>query len=259
MVSTLGSPHPRYCPLWRSLGRHGFVLEKAPQWVKEEECSNYILAPYFPHDRQKHFLNARRLFGVGKITNLLKPLDPNERDIAMSTIMYQSDMRARDPVGGCYKLIQHLQSQIEYANAELHLVLQHLAFFRAQAHQNNDISNVTSSQPFLQQMSQEQHQQYQQQQQQFEQQQQQQQFKQQQYVNYNPSLQKDINLWAVQNSISLLPLSLEDDINQDPVVDYDYDQKPVLELMNKIESDATVHPHHGDDEAVLFKVDKAVL
>ncbi|XP_029128889.1 LOB domain-containing protein 22-like isoform X2 [Cajanus cajan] len=221
--------------------------------------SNCILAPYFPHDRQKHFLNARRLFGVGKITNLLKPLDPNERDIAMSTIMYQSDMRARDPVGGCYKLIQHLQSQIEYANAELHLVLQHLAFFRAQAHQNNDISNVTSSQPFLQQMSQEQHQQYQQQQQQFEQQQQQQQFEQQQYVNYNPSLQEDINLWAVQNSISLLPLSLEDDINQDPVVDYDYDQKPVLELMNKIESDATVHPHHSDDEAVLFKVDKAVL
>ncbi|TKY48266.1 LOB domain-containing protein 22 [Spatholobus suberectus] len=172
--------------------------------------SNCILAPYFPHDRQKQFLNAHRLFGVGKITNMIKPLDPQERDIAMSTIIYQSDMRDRDPTGGCYRLIQQLQSQIEYTNAELHLVLQHLAFFRAQAN-SCDIVNATP-QPYLEQTPLEQQQQ-------------------QQCINYN-HLQEDISMWAVQNSIPLSSL-LQGDITQDPIADYGYDQKPVLDLMNK--------------------------
>lgn len=55
----------------------------------------------------------------------------------MRTIIYQSDMRANDPVGGCYRYIQELQAQIEYYRAELELVLQQLAIFRAQAHHHH--------------------------------------------------------------------------------------------------------------------------
>ncbi|XP_027368344.1 LOB domain-containing protein 22-like [Abrus precatorius] len=177
--------------------------------------SNCVLAPYFPHDRQNQFLNAHRLFGVGRITNMLKTLDPQNRDIAASTIIYQSDMRAIDPVGGCYSLIHHLQSQIESTEAELHLVLQHLASFKAQASSGNIINGTPQS--YLESMPLELQQQ------------------QQQYVSYNPS-QEDINTWALQNSIPLSHLSIED--NQEPVVDSGYDdQKPVLDFMNKINSD----------------------
>ncbi|MED6193031.1 hypothetical protein PIB30_015234 [Stylosanthes scabra] len=98
---------------------------------------NCILAPYFPHDRQKQFLNAHKLFGVGRMTDLIKPLNPSDRNIAMETIIYQAEMRAYDPVGGCFRLIQHLQSQIEYYQAELQLVLHHLALFKAQAQQQS--------------------------------------------------------------------------------------------------------------------------
>ncbi|MED6109220.1 hypothetical protein PIB30_031425 [Stylosanthes scabra] len=94
---------------------------------------NCILAPYFPHDRQKQFLNAHKLFGVGRMTDLIKPLNPSDRNIAMETIIYQAEMRAYDPVGGCFRLIQHLQSQIEYYQAELQLVLHHLALLKTQA------------------------------------------------------------------------------------------------------------------------------
>ncbi|OIW08997.1 hypothetical protein TanjilG_05973 [Lupinus angustifolius] len=94
--------------------------------------SNCIFAPYFPHDRQKQFLNAHKLFGVGKINNLIKPLDAVQRDIAMSTIIYESNMRANDPVGGCVGCIHRICSQIARYEAELRIVLQHLVFFRAQ-------------------------------------------------------------------------------------------------------------------------------
>ncbi|CAK8535915.1 unnamed protein product [Lathyrus sativus] len=106
-----------------------------------------ILAPYFPHERQKQFLNAHKLFGVGKITNLLKTVPPEARDLTMSTIIYQSDMRALDPVGGCYRHIQNLQSQIDFYSAQLHFALQQIAICRAAAassssnhhHHYNDI------------------------------------------------------------------------------------------------------------------------
>ncbi|KAL5152451.1 LOB domain-containing protein 22 [Glycine soja] len=190
--------------------------------------SNCILAPYFPHDRQKQFLNAHRLFGVGKITNMLKPLDQHHRDLAMSTVIYESDMRARDPIGGCYRLVLQLQSQIDYATQELHLLLQHLAFFKSHPPNSNSpdiINNVTPQPPYpLEQQIPQEHQQQQQ----------------QQCFNYN-LLQDDINMWTIQNAVPpLSPLSLENDINQDqdPVVDYGYDQKPgVLDLMDKIKSD----------------------
>ncbi|QCE09058.1 LOB domain-containing protein 22-like [Vigna unguiculata] len=91
-----------------------------------------ILAPFFPHYRQKQFLHAHRLFGVGKIINMIKPLDPVNRNSAINTIIYESDMRARNPVGGCLSFILHLQSLIVSAESELQFLLQHLAFFRAQ-------------------------------------------------------------------------------------------------------------------------------
>nr|GMC51910.1 LOB domain-containing protein 22-like [Ipomoea batatas] len=51
----------------------------------------------------------------------------------MRTIIYESDMRAIDPVGGCYRIIRQLQRQIEQSQAELDVVLHHLAYCRAQA------------------------------------------------------------------------------------------------------------------------------
>ncbi|XP_027343425.1 LOB domain-containing protein 22-like [Abrus precatorius] len=181
---------------------------------QRKKCgTNCILAPYFPHDRQNQFLNAHRLFGVGRITNMLKILDPQHRDIAANTIIYQSDMRAKDPAGGCYRQIHQLQSQIEYTEAELHLILQHLAFLKASS---RDIINGVS-QPYLESMPQDH----------------------QQHVSYNPS-HEDINMGVLQNSIPLSHSSLED--NQEPVVDFRYDdQKPVLDFMNKMNSDLGSH------------------
>ncbi|CAD6245004.1 unnamed protein product [Miscanthus lutarioriparius] len=91
------------------------------------------LAPYFPADQQRRFLNAHRLFGVSNILKTLKKLRPDLCADAMVTLIYQSDMRAQDPVGGCYRLILSLERQFEIETAELSAVLHHLALCRQAA------------------------------------------------------------------------------------------------------------------------------
>ncbi|CAD6265529.1 unnamed protein product [Miscanthus lutarioriparius] len=91
------------------------------------------LAPYFPADQQRRFLNAHRLFGVSNILKTLKKLRPDLCADAMGTLIYQSDMRAKDPVGGCYRLILSLERQVEIETAELSAVLHHLALCRQAA------------------------------------------------------------------------------------------------------------------------------
>ncbi|KAL9235465.1 hypothetical protein vseg_010223 [Gypsophila vaccaria] len=110
----------------------------ACKYQRRKCASDCVLAPYFPHDRQRQFLNAHKLFGVSNITKIIKNLNPQDKDIAMHTIMFQSDVRAKDPVGGCFRIIRDLHHQIEYCKAELDLVFQQLAICKAQAYQQQN-------------------------------------------------------------------------------------------------------------------------
>ncbi|THF94290.1 hypothetical protein TEA_023441 [Camellia sinensis var. sinensis] len=105
----------------------------ACKYQRRKCAPDCILAPYFPHDRHRQFLNAHKLFGVSNITKIIRNLDPPDKDQAMRTIIFQSDVRASDPVGGCYRIIRDLQRQIDYTQTELVIVLQQLAICRAQA------------------------------------------------------------------------------------------------------------------------------
>ncbi|KAK9281195.1 hypothetical protein L1049_004090 [Liquidambar formosana] len=106
----------------------------ACKYQRRECTADCILAPYFPHDCERQFLNAYKLFGVLNIMRIIHGLEPPEKDEAMRTIIIQSDVRANDPVGGCYRIIRELQRQIEFSKAELDLVLHQLAICRAQSH-----------------------------------------------------------------------------------------------------------------------------
>lgn len=89
------------------------------------------LAIYFPPHQQKDFLNAHKLFGVSNILKIIKNLGPQEKGVAMSSIIFEANARANDPVGGCYRILSTLQRQIAHYKAERDLVLQQLAICRA--------------------------------------------------------------------------------------------------------------------------------
>ncbi|KAL7600930.1 hypothetical protein Lser_V15G26228 [Lactuca serriola] len=114
----------------------------ACRYQRRKCAPDCILAPYFPHDRQRQFQNAHKLFGVSNITKIIRHLDQPQKDEAMRTIIYQSDVRAQDPVGGCYRIIRELHRQIEISRTELEIVLQQLAYFRTLA-----VQNQTQTQP----------------------------------------------------------------------------------------------------------------
>ncbi|KAL6491737.1 hypothetical protein OROGR_034102 [Orobanche gracilis] len=114
---------------------HGSTAQAcaACKYQRRKCAADCILAPYFPHDRQPQFLNAHRLFGVSNIVKIVRHLDPPAKDHAMRTIIFQSDARAADPVGGCHRIIRDLEHQISLAKAELDIVFHHLALCRAAA------------------------------------------------------------------------------------------------------------------------------
>ncbi|XP_041001372.1 LOB domain-containing protein 22-like [Juglans microcarpa x Juglans regia] len=197
--------------------RHGNGTTQACaacRYQRRKCAPDCILAPYFPHDRQKQFLNAHKLFGVSNIIKIIKNLDQPDKDEAMRTIIFQSNVRANDPVGGCCRMIRDLQRLIDYNKAELDIVLHQLAICRAQAHDQqpdhslvpnvldaafnseNDHINI-SADPTLGSFNASvqyhylgQHQEpY--------------------FVINNDSLQEDVNAWAVQDSLSMSSLHIK--------------------------------------------------
>ncbi|WVZ64747.1 hypothetical protein U9M48_014222 [Paspalum notatum var. saurae] len=91
------------------------------------------LAPYFPADQQRRFLNAHRLFGVSNIQKALRRIDPAMGPEAMSALIYQSEARAADPVHGCVAVIDALREQIHNTEVELLHVRHQIAMYRQAA------------------------------------------------------------------------------------------------------------------------------
>ncbi|XP_022134348.1 LOB domain-containing protein 4-like [Momordica charantia] len=114
---------------------------------QRRRCSkDCALAPYFPADQPKMFQNAHRLFGVCNIMKILRQVHPSQKDETMTSIIYESNMRARFPVHGCCGVIWHLHYQVQQAADELRQVKTRLAMVKEQF-QNQMNNNVVGGGP----------------------------------------------------------------------------------------------------------------
>ncbi|EEE68650.1 hypothetical protein OsJ_27227 [Oryza sativa Japonica Group] len=91
------------------------------------------MAPYFPADQQRRFLNAHRLFGVSNILKTLRHLKPELCDDAMRTLIYQPRCGPTTPSAGVAASSAISSAQLELDTAELNTVLHHLAMCRQAA------------------------------------------------------------------------------------------------------------------------------
>ena len=107
-----------------------------------KECP---LAPFFPADQPEKFQCAHRLFGVRNIMSILKQVNPERKQDAMTSIIFESAMRARFPVHGCLGIIRQLQSQLEQTLEELRLVRTRLAVCKEECQQQQHIPFSQSS------------------------------------------------------------------------------------------------------------------
>ncbi|XP_027187426.1 LOB domain-containing protein 27-like [Cicer arietinum] len=78
-----------------------------------KECP---LAPYFPINKSKSFINVHRLFGVCYILKLLNRIDDDKKDEAMTSIIFESNIRAKFPIHGCVGVINILQEEVMKTN-----------------------------------------------------------------------------------------------------------------------------------------------
>ncbi|MBA0578070.1 LOB domain-containing protein 22 isoform X1 [Gossypium raimondii] len=103
------------------------------KYQRRKCTNNCLLAPFFPANRHKDFLNTRKLFGVRNIIKLIENLNFQQRVIAIRTIIFEANMRAQNPVGGCYGLICDLNNKIGEYKTQLNLVNQQLAIYKSQS------------------------------------------------------------------------------------------------------------------------------
>ena len=118
----------------------------ACKYQRRKCAPNCPLSPFFPPHRSKDFLNAHKLFGVGNMLKTIKNLSPQQKQVAMETIIFESNARDNDPIMGCCRIIHMLQRQYAYYKAEYELVLRQLAAQMArptifQEQSNRDIYN----------------------------------------------------------------------------------------------------------------------
>ncbi|GKE64632.1 LOB domain-containing protein 22-like protein [Tanacetum coccineum] len=100
--------------------------------IRRKCTPDCIFAPYFPQNRNEQFQNARKLFGVSFITRTMENINDREhRDDAMASIVYEADARARDPVGGCSRIVLELVQQLKEAEDELKFVKQLVEFHKS--------------------------------------------------------------------------------------------------------------------------------
>ncbi|KAF3668526.1 putative ribonuclease H protein-like [Capsicum annuum] len=112
-------------------GGNGSQACAACKYQRRRCAPDCPLAPYFPAKRHKDFLNAHKLFGVSNILKVLKNVSPFQKDNAMKALIFEANIRAGDPVGGCYRTILNLHRQINLCQAELQFVYRQI--FRVKA------------------------------------------------------------------------------------------------------------------------------
>ncbi|XAR58855.1 hypothetical protein NMG60_11014420 [Bertholletia excelsa] len=84
-----------------------------------EECP---FSPYFsPHEPHK-FAAVHKVFGASNVSKMLLEVPESQRADAANSLVYEANVRLRDPVYGCMGAISALQHQVQTLQTELNVV-----------------------------------------------------------------------------------------------------------------------------------------
>ncbi|XP_002986599.2 LOB domain-containing protein 22 [Selaginella moellendorffii] len=92
------------------------------------------LAPYFPAEANQRFLSCKRLFGVSNMLRFLRDADPADKEETMKSLIYEAEVRDKDPVHGCYGIISQLTERVRGLQRELELT-------RSLVHQHHHLNH----------------------------------------------------------------------------------------------------------------------
>ncbi|ANM61674.1 unnamed protein product [Arabidopsis thaliana] len=113
-----------------------------------EECP---FSPYFsPHEPHK-FAAVHKVFGASNVSKMLLEVGESQRGDAANSLVYEANLRLRDPIYGCMGAISALQHHIQSLQSELTTVRTEILRHKYQeattitSLQNNFNSTTTTS------------------------------------------------------------------------------------------------------------------
>ncbi|XP_077245737.1 LOB domain-containing protein 12-like [Tasmannia lanceolata] len=78
-----------------------------------------IFTPFFPSDDPHKFAIVHKVFGASNVSKILQELPIDQREDAVSSLVYEANARVRDPVYGCVGTISYLQNQVTQLQMQL--------------------------------------------------------------------------------------------------------------------------------------------
>uniref|UniRef100_A0ACD5W1B0 Uncharacterized protein n=1 Tax=Avena sativa TaxID=4498 RepID=A0ACD5W1B0_AVESA len=126
VVVAVASPTDHHVPGRINLGLGGATNTAIPcaacKLLRRRCAQECPFAPYFsPHDPHK-FAAVHKVFGASNVSKMLLEVPEAERADAASSLVYEANLRLRDPVYGCMGAISVLQHQVSALEAELEAV-----------------------------------------------------------------------------------------------------------------------------------------
>ncbi|KGN45823.1 LOB domain-containing protein 15 [Cucumis sativus] len=107
-----------------------------------QECP---FSPYFsPHEPHK-FASVHKVFGASNVAKMLMEVPENQRADAANSLVYEANLRLRDPVYGCMGAISALQHQLHTLQSDLNAITTQIFKYKFTHHP----INIPSSPNFM--------------------------------------------------------------------------------------------------------------
>ncbi|XP_073121908.1 LOB domain-containing protein 21-like [Henckelia pumila] len=84
----------------------------ACKYLKRRCFPNCQFAPYFRSDEPKKFAKVHKVFGASNVSKILKEVGEDEREDTVNSLVYEAEVRLRDPIYGCIGAIVSLQRKM---------------------------------------------------------------------------------------------------------------------------------------------------
>ncbi|AQK38954.1 uncharacterized protein LOC100501207 [Zea mays] len=106
-----------------------------------QEC---VFAPYFPAEEPHKFAIVHKVFGGSNVFKLLQELPAHQRGDAVSSMVYEANVRTRDPVYGCVGAISVLQQQISQLQMQFSMARAEILTLQQQMDVNDSLPSQNS-------------------------------------------------------------------------------------------------------------------
>ncbi|CAI9091750.1 OLC1v1026856C1 [Oldenlandia corymbosa var. corymbosa] len=99
----------------------------ACKFLKRRCTSNCQFAPYFRSDEPAKFAKVHKVFGASNVSKILNEVPEEQREDTVNSLVYEAEVRLRDPVYGCIGAIASLQKKMVELQHDLILARARLA------------------------------------------------------------------------------------------------------------------------------------